>query len=508
MKCSKCGYENDSQSNYCMNCGTSLVQQESLYESDNISGSGGLSNIANNVQNDEYLYKCPKCGYPNQISEQNCKNCEFALNGENVILVKENDSQINNDNVEVNKKKNIFMFIIFSIMYSITPFLIMVFINILDNNFKSMMSFILFLILLLLQFFGIEPLTCLTVKKIVKNTKYMKKELVILEIILISLFSIIVFAAGVKFNILIIVFIIIRILMWFITRKIFIKDKITINKKIIAVLVTYISLLFIIPNVILPTKLNKTLFNVFGSTEFSSKGFQTELIDAYNIYNDTNNSFSYFHKFTDKELNEITEIYVEEEFTNEDIKRLKNLKKLSILKKIKFNKTIDLTGNKKLTYLSISSSDIKNVKLPDSINQFFCESTLDELDISNLKYLSELEIKVNKLKVENLDQLEKITYLDDVSFNTLYVNDKKFGLKNGYISSESNHYRGNYLIYVPEYTKVSDFTFNNLKIKVLSWIYNEERTTDDELENNDKISIYDNDGNLLITLEVNVRRNY
>ena len=509
MKCSKCGYENDSQSNYCMNCGVSLFQEEMLNENNNNTfNSDDLNNKSNDIQNNNYLHKCPKCGYPNKISNKKCKNCEISLNSKDVILIKKNDSQINNDSVEVNKKKNIFIFSLFSAMYLLIPFFIILSVYFFDNNFESPFSIIILLISLLILVFGIEPLTCLTVKKIVKNTECMKKELMFLETILIVLISLIFLLTDLRTYFIVIILTLFRVLVWFITRKIFIKYKITINKKTIAVLVTYISLLFIIPNLILPTKLNKTLFNLFGSTDFSSKEFYTELIEDYNLYNDNHNRISYFHKLTDKELNEITEIYIEKRFNNKDIQKLNNLQELSISEKVKLDGNIDLTTNKKLTYVSISSPGFKNIKLPNSVTKFYCESILDELDISELKNIDELEIKTNKLRIKSLNQLKEITYVDDISFNTLFINDKKFGLKNGYISLESNYYRNAYIIYVPKYTKVADFTLYNLKIKVLRGTHNEEKMDEDELKNDDKIFIYDNDDNLLITLSANVRGDY
>ena len=75
----------------------------------------------------------------------------------------------------------------------------------------------------------------------------------------------------------------------------------------------------------------------------------------------------------------------------------------------------------------------------------------------------------------------------------------------------SNLSQDKYIIYIPEYTKVSDIITNNLKAKVMFDKYPKgmaEREKTDEISNYDKIFIYDNNDNLLITLNIYTRGDY
>lgn len=512
MRCKVCGFVSENMMTTCPNCGSSSIENSNVINSE----------VDNNSTN---TIKCPKCGYQNYVNEIICKNCEYSLNEQTNINNQANDvnkdncvKNINkNEELMVNTKKNIFLFILFSIIYLIVPFLVVVGETIFLSNkvsnelSSSPISIIILLMSLLILMFGVEPLTCLTVKKIVKNTNNMKKELMIFEIVMIVLLSLILLLIDLSSYFAVIIFILIRILVWFITRKIFINEKIIINKKIVALLVVYIALLLIIPNFILPTKLNKTLFNIFGTTNFSSKKFHIELIENYNINNEYGDDFSYFHELTVEELNKITKIYIDQEYNDTDIKKLNNLHKIVISDDAKTNSNIDLSDNKKLTNVSISSSNVKNIKLPNSVTIFYCDNTLEEFDISELKEIEELEVKTKKLKANSLDQLKKISYMDDITYNTLIINNTMFGLKKGYMASETNRFQDKYILYIPEYTKVSDIITNNLKVKVMYDKFPEgmtERKINDEINYNDKIFIYDNNDNLLITLNIYTRGDY
>lgn len=509
MRCKKCGYISEEMIVICPKCGSNELES---YTSNT------------EVKNDfKENVKCTKCGYVNIASESICKNCGYPLNAHvesnnqvNSITNDSNQEFNKHDNEEVSAKKSILTFAGFSILYIIVLFLVVavgsMFLSYnLSSGLIPSLIMVMLLFSLLILVFGVEPLTCLTVKKITKDTKYLKKELMIFEIVLIVLLSSILLLIDLRSYFVVIIFVLIRIFVWFITRKIFIKEKIIINKKVITLLAIYITLIFIIPNLILPTKLNKGLFNIFGTTNFSSKKFYTKLIENYNINNEYGNDYSYFHKFTVDELNKIKEIYIDEEYNDTDIKKLHNLHKIVISDEAKTDSNIDLSTNKKLTYVSISSSNVKNIKLPNSVTKFHCDSTLEEFDMSELKEIEELEVKTKKLKANSLDQLKKIRYLDDITFNTLVINNTMFGLKKGYMASESNLSQDKYIIYIPEYTKVSDIITNNLKAKVMFDKYPKgmaEREKTDEISNYDKIFIYDNNDNLLITLNIYTRGDY
>ena len=192
MKCKVCGFVSENMMATCPNCGSSSIENSNVINSE----------VDNNSTS---TIKCPKCGYQNYVNEITCKNCEYPLNEQTNINNQVNDvnkddwvkNTNKNEELMVNTKKNIFIFILFSIIYLIVPFLVVALETIFLSNkvsnelVSSPISIIILLMSLLILMFGVEPLTCLTVKKIVKNTKYLKKELMIFEIVMIVLLSLI-----------------------------------------------------------------------------------------------------------------------------------------------------------------------------------------------------------------------------------------------------------------------------------------------------------------------------
>lgn len=102
--------------------------------------------------------KCIKCNYDNNDASKYCTNCGALLNEKK------------------NKRKNILLFTIFSIIYSFTSFLFIFFgaLTISINEKNIVLAIIQFIIGFLLFFFGIEFLTTITTKAISKSKDYLK----------------------------------------------------------------------------------------------------------------------------------------------------------------------------------------------------------------------------------------------------------------------------------------------------------------------------------------------
>lgn len=469
---------------FCKNCGNKVGEDDKSCKScGNLINHNDIQFVPFKNYIDDQK-KCPKCGYLNSSDVVKCKNCEFSLN--QIYIQPENK---NVKNTKVNKKKNILLFVLFSIIYLLAPIILMTVLSVLDPSAQSPIVVVIAILLALEFMFFIEPLTCLTVKKLVNNTVCMKQELMILEIVLLVL-SFLFFK---NYPVVVMILTFARILTWFVTRSIFIKEKIKLKPKWIITFILALSFVFIVSNLYSPTKVNKYLYKAFGSTSNFTKDFQICLIEKYNR-NFNGKDYTYFHKLTKKELASLTEIYIDQKFTNSDISKLKNVKKIYVSENVDLSSNMDFSKNTELEELIINSNTIKKIKLPNSISLFDYSGTLDNLDISKLNHLVEIQTKVNNLVINDFDQIKRMPKYTGLYFNTLIVNDQKLGLKNGFMSFRFFEKNINE-IYLPNYTKVSDIKTENLKIKVMN--SDKEKKIFEEIENMDKIYFYDNNDNLI-----------
>ena len=295
-----------------------------------------------------------------------------------------------------------------------------------------------------------------------------------------------------------------------------IKDKISLNKKVICLSLTYIVLIFFISNLLAPTSINKSLFKVFGNTSFSSKDIQIMMIEEYNTSEGMNSlidritkrkrRYSYFHKLSQKELNQITILEVSKEFNEKDILKLKNLESIEIRKNTKTDNKLDFANFKKLRFITINTPSVKYVELPDTIETFDCKSKLDYLDISRFEdnVKNKFLFNAKTLVVNSINQLGM-----NMKFNYLEINDnethenKLMGLDNKTIFIyKSSSYDNFYSLNIPEYTKISEFKLNNLKMK--AFIDGDEKPLDEVIivfANRLMIKLYDNNDKLFAEFE-------
>ena len=491
MKCKVCGFVSEDMTATCPNCGSSSIENNSIVN----------SKIDNNSTS---TMKCPKCGHENLSNSLICENCEYPLNRQiksdsqlNDNKIYDNQVNIKNDysNSEESSKKSILTFVGFSILYTIVPLIIGF---MMEGTMLSNIALFIFV-------FGIEPLTCLTVKSITKSTKYMKTELLILSFVLIALWMIpfIIPSMGMVQTIPL-VMVIIKFIVWFITRKIFIKDKIVFNKKIFVISILYVILILMISSLSGATPTNKLLFKTFGNTEFSSKKLYIELINAYNLdQKGIKNDVSYMHKLTNEELNKVKELtYVEAKMTNDDLQKLPNLKSLAISEDIELDKELDFSSNKKLKELNIFGSGVEKIILPESIKVLNTgeKSTIKDLDISNLSKLNKISGTFNVLAISDLSNIDNSESF--IVVNKLMTKDNQsieLSNRKKIKFSFNTEYKDN--IYLPEHIKTNDIIVNNLKL-VFTNYSKKIIDTEKEIERMDNIILYDKNDNIIMSFEI------
>lgn len=483
MKCIKCGFESPDDSNFCNNCGYKLRNDD--INQNNIA-------LKNNTSDINSIKKCPRCGYLNDSNSITCKNCETMLSDNDIIINKP----------EISKKKFVLYFVLYSVLYILGLF----FIAALGAFTQKSLLVILMLIALILLAVGIEPLVIATIKTKTKNQTYLKTGLFWLDAVLICMFLIFFLFVRDSFWFCFVA-ILLRLISWFITRKLMINEKIKINKKLIIVGAICFCLTFLLYNFTCTTKLNKQLFIWFGNTEFSSKELYIELIDEYN--SSSANNVTYLHKLTQDEINDIDELNLlnEVNLTQKDLNLLSNLRSLYISEKVHIDKDIDFSNNKKLNEVSINSQGIKKVKLSNSIVDFSCKYILDELDVSNINGYDDYSFSVRAKKIIGSDfdtfyDLSTENY-SEIYFKELLFDDKLLGTKNSFLCFD-NFSDG---LLIKGGTLISDLKTNNLKIVVKEKLFsNGERIkeSNETLDDSDLIYIYDLNDNLLFEGEVNL----
>lgn len=410
---------------------------------------------------------------------------------------------------KISKAKNRFTFFGIGILYLILPFLISIFVSnkIIDN-------YVVFFYL-----FGVELLTCFTTKKIVKNTKGMKKELVVLEAVLVIIQYILFFDFFLTDSVSTTIssFIILsltRAIIWFVVRKNLIEEKMYLSKRKTLRAVFYLLFVFAVFNLVFPTRLNCEFYLKFGKKYFSSKQLQVDLIDGYNGYtgyNDYNEQNlngtrkTYLHKLTKEELAQIKELIVNETLTNEEVSKLSNLTSLTFIEKT--NSTLDFTKNKKLETLGLYGSDndksIENLYLPNSIVNIDGDRKVKNLDLSGLKDVS-VTLPVENFTFKDKEQLSSIGILRIKNIKTLAFEDKSITLNSktfDFYSEPSTHIR---TIGLKKGTKKTDFNLQNLQMKVFDEYNNKEKTETETINNDDRIYIYDNNNEVVLIFRASV----
>ena len=466
--------------------------------------------------------KCPNCGIENLEGTEKCKNCEFPLKKYETT-----------NNVKVDKSKNSILLVLFNILYCfIIPFILLL-VVLAKTNILFGVKIALIILAILIHILG-EYISCLYTIKIVKNKENIKKTLDWYElgtlICCIPIFYSLASSESNKFWILILL-IIFKFLSYTFTVKFFLKEKINIKIFPITTLIICYIISFMIPNITNPTDINKSLYKAFGYNDFDSKKLKIKLVDEYNDEYNYDNDISYFHKFTEEELENITNLEINKEIndvTIKDLSKLTNLERLSI-KQLKIKYDFNLSSSKKLTVLKIDNvtfdndfivdtncnikeiyienSAFKNIDIKsnnlikieaekckvndvtiedsNSLKEFYLiKSKINNVTINGNKNLRSLGLsKVNNINIKNMGNLETYfkLYKDDygdslyeyLMFKRLIFNDKKISFKNDeYIKFDGS-------LYVKKDSLVKDLLFENLTAKVFDYYHEVIRENED-----------------------------
>lgn len=475
--CKKCGFENKPDVYKCEKCGENLFEKK---------------------------IKCKKCGYLNDNNLTKCLNCSCTLN--------KNDVQNIVSNNKINNKLNCIIFSVFNIIFTfIVPLVCLIILYILDkkilfDNLTGVILGVVSLILLIISFLFSMFLSTLFTKLLLKNVSHLKKYCLIwlyifLMLILFEYFN----NNDVLDKLILNIMFISKLFDWFLSRKLLIKEKFAFSKKTLYIYSGTALVVLLIGIFIMPTTLNKKLFLKFGKTDFSSKETYMYLIDKYNKIG--NKNVNYFHKLGDKELAIIDDIYIDDTFTNDDIKKLSNLSEISISKRADVSDDLNFSNFKNLTSINIFSENLKSLELPinSNLENLIVYSFLDELNISN-KNISNYTISAKTLYVNNdffdidSSHLYQSKY---VCFNKLIIEDKSLYLDNDEIMCMNMMYKNTTLHNI---MNISNIKGDNLKI-VLKDRTGKEIENDYLIDNTfyGDILIYDINDNLIFKSTLDVR---
>ena len=477
--CKKCGFENKPDVYKCEKCGENLFEKK---------------------------IKCKKCGYLNDNNLTKCLNCSCTLN--------KNDVQNIVSNNKINNKLNCIIFSVFNIIFTfIVPLTIIFILSLIEDNYgitfiENNMFLLILLILGMFSFLSSIFLSTLFTKLLVRNVCNLKKyNLVSLYISLIIIIFGLLFYSVSSAQIVLKLFGSLKVVDWILSRKLLIKEKFAFSKKTLYIYSGTVLVVLLIGIFIMPTTLNKKLFLTFGKTDFSSKETYMYLIDKYNKIG--NKNVNYFHKLSDKELAIIGDIYIDDTFTNDDIKKLSNLSEISISKGAIISSDLDFSNLEKLNILDIFSKNLKSLKLPSNSNleELIVYSLLDELNLSD-KNIKSYSVSAKKMYFNDdffdLNDNSLISYRSKNScFNKLLFGNKSIYLNNDNVICINLKSKQ---VTLYDYMNVSNIKGDNLKI-ILKNNEGVEITGDYVLD--DKfygyILIYDVDNNLLFRGNLDVR---
>lgn len=455
--------------------------------------------------------KCPNCGVENLVGTERCKNCEMPLK----------QYEIKN-NVQVNKSKNSVLLVLFNIFYCFIIPIILLLTSISNHSGDLLgLKIILTILAVLIHILG-EYISCLVTIKIVKNKKNIMQTLSWYELgALICYIPLFYWGASAEISHfwVLILLVIFKFISYIFTVKFLLKEKISMKVFPIIILIICYTFSFLVPNLKNPTSINKNLYKVFGSNDFDSKELKIKLVDEYNEEdNYTGNNISYFHKFTDKELENITDLEINKKLgsvTIKDLSKLKNLQRLSI-KKLKIKDDFNLSLNKKLIILNLenvnfsknfiidTNSNIKKIYVKNStfkdininstklekmeaekceannltINNslslkefYFIKSKVNDVTIDGNKNLRSLGLsKANNINIKNMGNIKDFfkLYRDEYGYSfEEYLMFKKFAFDDKKISFKNDEYiKFDGTLYVKDDSLVKDLLLENLTAKV------------------------------------------
>ena len=427
--------------------------------------------------------------------------------------------------------KNFEIYALFNFIFGfLLPLVVIVldimWVNIKDNEvttFQAITFLLEALVLLLIN----EFLVCKVTKKVAKSTYLLSRFALIFNCITILFIAYLMFTPMNMFItkffnsswiIICIGMIGIKLISYILAKKFALKEKIEHKSLLFGGFCIYIVFIFIFFSLLIPNGIDKFLFNAFGNTDFSSKKLKVYLTDICNTHYNCRN-VSYFDEFTDKELDSLNHIKIEnQKFTTEDINKLKYLNHLRInnvtidnldfqlpsnIKEIELNnvniKTINITeGN--LIKLDIDKSKVDNFKIQDTaIEKIYATNiTVKTLNVSKTTKLDRLWLynssienvvlndialknsysrinidKINNLELKNIKDLNNLlNHADFVFRNIKFLEDKGFRLENNDYLELSNSF-----LKVPEKTKVKELILENMTAIVLDR-YRESRCDD------------------------------
>lgn len=322
--------------------------------------------------------------------------------------------------IDVNKKKigfkNFWIYVLFNFIYGFLLPMTVILLDVLwmkiqGNETATTFQLIIYLLEAIILFTINEYLVCKTTNKATDSSYLLGKYAFAFNCITILFITYIMFFSINSFSVkfletwwigICIGLILSKIISYIIVKKYVLKEKIDHKNLLFGCFGTYILLIFIVFHFLIPSNINKFLFNIFGSTEFSSKEFKIYLTD---LYAENCGNASYFNDFTDKELECFDDIKFEnQKFTTDDLSKLKYLKRLEIDNTV-FDRQIDFSKNSELEYLNIIDSTIDNLssQLLGNVSSLYLEkvnaNTIDIKD-GNLKELTAKESKIENFKVQ------------------------------------------------------------------------------------------------------------
>ena len=382
--------------------------------------------------------------------------------------------------------KNFWIYVLFNFIFGfLMPLLVVildiVWVNIQGNETVTTFQAIVFLIEAIVLMLINEFLVCKLAKKAANSTYLLSKFAFVFNCLTILLITYLMFMPinmymlyrtkfVVQWTLICVGLIGIKLLSYILAKKIVLKEKLQHKGLLFGGFGVYIFLIVIIFNLLIPSGINKFLFNVFGSTDFSSKELKIYLTETYAI---NCGNISYFDDFTDEELKCFDNIKLDnQKFNTEDLSKLKYLNRLEI-NNTTFDNQIDFSKNKELVYLKMNNSTINNLdsQILGNINRI--DLTKVNVNTINIKdgnlaelYIEESNIdnfKVQGTIIEEIDAtkttIKTLEVSNTIKLDTLKIEDSSVEsvLFDNNVALENREYGS--------YSRISIDKINSLEIK-------------------------------------------